>query len=510
MALATRCPHCQTTFRVANDQLKLHAGLVRCGACHQTFNGIEHLVPPDQAARPAPATPQATTAPTTNPVTAAATTVTGAAATVSAAETENTETAALPKQASADLSEDLSVNLPETDNTGSAGLHSTASASAADSNIYTEQAQEDAMHVSAEPPQVWTNPHRIPPAGDTSADAVLSFPEPEPEPETEPASSQRIQDEADVQAFPPSAIEPVSEPASAAPKDDVLNIASASEIEFDLGDDMPSMMAEPVATERAPEQDLAMQIELETRAAIAEPQIDWSVSDAAAELPAGPEPDPEATLAALDLSLPEPEAIADTADAATEQDILLAAPETGSGEADEDKPEFVLQAERAARRGRVMTIVYSLLILMLLPLCLAQLAIVNRNSLAAHYPQTLPLLKQVCAPLHCEIQLPARIDQISIEANELQSLDADRNLFQLNVQLMNTSSAPMAWPHLELQLNDSKDKPVILKSFAPKDYLPEGTDALKGIAGHGDQQVKIYFELSTSKASGYHVAAFYP
>ena len=157
-----------------------------------------------------------------------------------------------------------------------------------------------------------------------------------------------------------------------------------------------------------------------------------------------------------------------------------------------------------------MTIVYSLLILILLPLCLAQLAIVNRNSLAAHYPQTLPLLKQVCAPLHCEIRLPARIDQISIEANELQSLDADRNLFQLNVQLLNTSSAPMAWPHLELQLNDSKDKPVILKSFAPKDYLPEGTDAVKGIAGHGDQQVKIYFELSTSKASGYHVAAFYP
>ena len=35
-------------------------------------------------------------------------------------------------------------------------------------------------------------------------------------------------------------------------------------------------------------------------------------------------------------------------------------------------------------------------------------------------------------------------------------------------------------------------------------------DAVKGIAGHGDQQVKIYFELSTSKASGYHVAAFYP
>lgn len=53
MPLATQCPHCLTTFRVANDQLKLHAGLVRCGACQQTFNGVEHLLAP--GAKPAPA-----------------------------------------------------------------------------------------------------------------------------------------------------------------------------------------------------------------------------------------------------------------------------------------------------------------------------------------------------------------------------------------------------------------------------------------------------------------------
>lgn len=49
MALATQCPHCQTTFRVAHDQLKLRAGLVRCGHCKEIFNGIEHLLPPDDA-----------------------------------------------------------------------------------------------------------------------------------------------------------------------------------------------------------------------------------------------------------------------------------------------------------------------------------------------------------------------------------------------------------------------------------------------------------------------------
>ncbi|MFC0349001.1 DUF3426 domain-containing protein [Undibacterium danionis] len=54
MALATQCPHCYTSFRVANDQLKLHAGMVRCGACKQTFNGIEHLLAPGAAAKTPP------------------------------------------------------------------------------------------------------------------------------------------------------------------------------------------------------------------------------------------------------------------------------------------------------------------------------------------------------------------------------------------------------------------------------------------------------------------------
>ncbi len=67
MALATRCPHCQTTFRVAHDQLKLRAGLVRCGACKEIFNGVEHLLRPEEtqqalaSARPGPSPPQAGT-----------------------------------------------------------------------------------------------------------------------------------------------------------------------------------------------------------------------------------------------------------------------------------------------------------------------------------------------------------------------------------------------------------------------------------------------------------------
>ncbi len=42
--LATRCPHCQTRFRVTPAQLELRAGLVRCGACREIFNGRDHLL----------------------------------------------------------------------------------------------------------------------------------------------------------------------------------------------------------------------------------------------------------------------------------------------------------------------------------------------------------------------------------------------------------------------------------------------------------------------------------
>jgi predicted Zn finger-like uncharacterized protein len=44
MALATQCPHCHTTFRVASDQLKLRGGIVRCGACQSIFDGNAHLI----------------------------------------------------------------------------------------------------------------------------------------------------------------------------------------------------------------------------------------------------------------------------------------------------------------------------------------------------------------------------------------------------------------------------------------------------------------------------------
>lgn len=57
--MLTRCPACQTTFRVRPEQLRAQQGRVRCGQCQHAFNALDTLLeepagqrmPPDLLAR---------------------------------------------------------------------------------------------------------------------------------------------------------------------------------------------------------------------------------------------------------------------------------------------------------------------------------------------------------------------------------------------------------------------------------------------------------------------------
>ena len=56
--MKTRCPNCQTIFRVTPEQLKARAGKVRCGQCQHVFNALDSLLDEAVAARsPAPQRP---------------------------------------------------------------------------------------------------------------------------------------------------------------------------------------------------------------------------------------------------------------------------------------------------------------------------------------------------------------------------------------------------------------------------------------------------------------------
>jgi hypothetical protein len=107
------------------------------------------------------------------------------------------------------------------------------------------------------------------------------------------------------------------------------------------------------------------------------------------------------------------------------------------------------------------------------------------------------------------VGLPTRIEAVTIESNELQSIAPERNLFSLNVLLRNHAATAQAWPNIELTLNDASDKPVARRVFGPRDYLPPA-ELSKGFGPNAEQSVKLIFELAQLKAAGYRVYLFYP
>lgn len=50
----TRCPHCQTTFRVRDEHLQIANGMVRCGSCLQVFKASDYFI---EGSTPSPKAP---------------------------------------------------------------------------------------------------------------------------------------------------------------------------------------------------------------------------------------------------------------------------------------------------------------------------------------------------------------------------------------------------------------------------------------------------------------------
>ena len=427
MALATRCPHCQTSFRVANDQLKLHAGLVRCGSCQQTFNGVEHLIPLDVA--------KAT----------------------SAAPTSREKKPAPTEESSASTSTPAFMQREVQNEVEEAAGH----------DVFTASAPEEEKFLADKAP---------------------------PEPEA-----------------------PASNSAMAASTPELLPDSAAS-LDFLLGD----AESDTAPTSLTPADSIATQAELESKAALLSPgDPGWSTTDTPEninhEVDIERSHQADAELANIDFSAgksdnePHEPYIGD-AEAALEQHAARAVDSDNESTADltsEEKPDFVIKAEREQKRGRIIRIAMGVSCLLLLPLLLLQAVYIFRVQIAANYPNSKAILVQACGLMHCEIPLPAQKELITLESNELE-LQPDGKIFSLVMQLQNNGTTQQAWPHIELVLNDEKEKAVLQKAFTPNEYLTDKVLLSKGFTPKSQQNITVYFELPKLKAAGYHVSLFYP
>ncbi|WP_137174834.1 DUF3426 domain-containing protein [Massilia sp. HP4] len=177
-----------------------------------------------------------------------------------------------------------------------------------------------------------------------------------------------------------------------------------------------------------------------------------------------------------------------------------------------DEPEFVRrgrQREQSGKTVRIAMIAGSVLLLLALVL---QSMVSFRDVLAARYPALRPALASTCAMFGCTVSLPARPDALAIETGELITLGG--NAYTLSTVLRNGGDLALAWPSIELTLNDADDKPLVRRVFGPRDYAPQLANAsdshFAGFGARAEQPVKIHFRLEGLEPSGYHIAVFYP
>ena len=432
MALATICPHCNTTFRVASDQLKLRGGIVRCGACNEVFDGNAALVDLGAAAPPAAVAPLA-------PVSAP----------------PDTPASEDPPEPSASTAFDAEVAAIDAKHTG---------------QVAQEEPTEEEPIYTLDFDTTF-DPFGILPKSLRREPAPAPAPELAPGPESpltgaDPVSALRVDEE--ILALPvlDDGSEQTDEPRlELAPEPDASRAREAS-VDF-----QPPLLMRASATAEA--------------AAMPMPQVDAAKSarrNAAKKRKPGPQA--AAPIAAVPAA-------------------VVAEPEPG-----EHEPEFVKISRRKQRTGGARRLVLGAACALLVLALAAQGVVTFRNVLAARHPQSKPLLEGDCAVLGCKVELPAQIDALSVETGELQSLGA--NTFSFTTLLRNQASLVQAWPHLELTLIDANEKPLVRRVFTPAEYLPQGVAPAKGIAPRSEQSVKLAFALNQVKASGYHIAIFYP
>lgn len=616
MALATKCPHCTTIFRVAHDQLKLRGGIVRCGACNEVFDGNAALVEPapkqpviiDLPAAPtaAPATspeldalitsldarhggmPAGKSAPAFGPEPAPAQEPAPLPAPVQGpavlprlpAEAEPAAAPApdrapgkpesplmpvipvmpvMPVMPDAGLDADLDLELnldPEQAAPAAMGPLQPAiptlnhPAAASDELFDLDfNVDDDSLAGAVHAPPPWDDKRAplpeirsaLPGTRGAEIEALLL----ELDHDIEAAQLHELNAEHapdELAPEPPfaspahdSAGEPEPEPLrtaypplSALDDEDRQDAASG-----DNPADAGGGRREP--TLDAPDEHLTAvalhdSVELDAYPPRADSHrtVDGAGQDAAVEVEEDGDGDEDrVTLShAATGRQADQQAEAGTAAAVAAPVAQSTAPATplSSGEAaDGDEPGFVKRDRRRKQFGKAARIAMAAGIPLLLAALAAQVLGTFRNPLAAAVPALKPALVSACALAGCKVELPAQIDALSIEQGELQTL-ADK-LFSFGTTLRNGSRNAQAWPHIELILNDAADKPVLRRVFAPREYLvgvagasvpaaagnpAAPADAAKGFAPRSEQSVKLYFELPHVKASGYHIAVFYP
>jgi len=175
-----------------------------------------------------------------------------------------------------------------------------------------------------------------------------------------------------------------------------------------------------------------------------------------------------------------------------------------------ERPPSFMQPKRRKRRG--FSVVYGSGTALLVLLAAIQLAVIFRGQLMIHWPQSRPLLTDLCSVFRCAVNWPTQADRLAVMGTELQAIQGT-DVLELSALIRNRAEFRQSLPAIEVTLTDARNRPLARKVFTPADYLAsagEPTARLQeGLAPGGDLSIRIHFEARGLSPAGFLVYPFY-
>ncbi len=558
MSQITRCPACATQFKVVADQLRISEGWVRCGQCKEVFDAAAHLV----AAPPPPMLPDVSLTDTRPPpvVVARQPEARGAWGVFDPPPSQAAGRVSQPAAPAAaagpggTAGQVFDIPAPTVPAFLSAARAPSTALSADDLSL--EPLQTFGWRAPSVPPLL---PPRsapaVPPAAAIPPPAAFVPPPPREEsrvmpglaaslladlaPVASPALPRGMDPAAEGMAVPAGYELPVAEFSDSLPDGEDDDNGPDTEImslpEEGTGDDaaypaldLPTPAARraalpahdedddhddgvplfgPAAAAPQPMLPVAAPESAPRRTPVASQPPSSGFSESITPFP-DPDfelmPDPVFPASAPALPRSEPAGAARGRSAATaldaDEDDLPA------GHPDAEEVSFVRAARRKAfwRRPLVRSLL-ALVLLLLLGVLAVQVAVQERNRIAAMDSRARPWLQQLCTHLGCTLAPQRQIADVVIDSSSFNKARGDGYLLSLTVK--SRATIPLEMPAVELTLTDAQDQPVLRRVLLPADLAaPVELPA----RGEWSTSVSVVVTTGASRVSGYRLLTFYP
>jgi predicted Zn finger-like uncharacterized protein len=484
MVLATRCPFCETVFRLQPAQLALRRGLVRCGHCREVFDASSSLFDVADgadfsSARPVTADEVARLVSQDSRDAAER----PAAAATAPASAPAAESAAAVSSAPAEEA---------VDSPGSAAAPATSAPSASPDAPASGAAGPGSPDFRAETWNPWA------PAPDASVD-------------------RRIRHNAATIPY-----NPVTIPRSAQPKLKLeftegqnLHLENATARPVEPAFRTPPEPAAPAVPEQAAQNDTLHNTARDT--AMPPPHV-WRDVQARPEPALEPDdrtrsprgvPDGEPHFGTGFGPGPGPDPYPAGAATAAPAAAAAAAPFAAAVH-DDDNAFAVVREKRAAEPRRLGWRIAGMLVaLVLFVVLLAQLAWWQRETVMVYAPGSRPLFAQACAQLGCTLSPPRDIDGLQVEPSDLRQVDGPHKL-ELRMPLHNRSNVALAYPAVELTLLDEHNNIAVRRVLWPQDYVKPGTPIAAGLPPRATETMFVRLDTGGATATNFRVQIFYP